>query len=237
MAYCPKCGTKVADGSVFCSSCGFKINNENASLQPDNNGDMINQNSAVNQPLSVEQVRAADEVIRKAFTYVDAAHGYERSPRLKEPKKWVTIVFGFIEVVFFLAAVMGLAESLFKGSSFETPATLLSFVIGLVGGIALIRLVLKFDSKKRNELKEKIFSCYNEAVRILDENESVVECIPSSYRYPIASEFILQKFQEGRVTTMSEALDKYDEQLHRWKVEASYSAMYEEYLEQSARFY
>ena len=237
MAYCPKCGAKIADGSAFCSSCGFKIESDNTSIQPSNNGNMNDQNAAVNRPLNLDQVRAADEVIRRAFVYVDAANALERNPRFKESKKWMWWFMYIFEVPIITALVVALFNHIFEDTFFEGPAAIIGLVLGAFCGVVLVRWLIKFDQKKHNEIMEKYLGNLNEAVTILDENESVLSCIPNSYRYPLASGFILQIFQEGRVTTMSEALDKYDEQLHRWKVEATYNDMYERYLYQSARLF
>ncbi len=35
MAFCPKCGTKLEDGTTFCPNCGARINGEKASSRTD----------------------------------------------------------------------------------------------------------------------------------------------------------------------------------------------------------
>lgn len=59
------------------------------------------------------------------------------------------------------------------------------------------------------------------ADKIAQENQDALELIPAQYRYPLASNYIVELFANGRATTIPEALDKYEEQLHRWRLEES----------------
>lgn len=63
----------------------------------------------------------------------------------------------------------------------------------------------------------------NLAIEIAQINETTLEIIPPQYRYPSAMNYIEELFLNERATTVPEALDKFEEQLHRWRVEQGLS--------------
>ena len=60
---------------------------------------------------------------------------------------------------------------------------------------------------------------------IISANASYIALIPSEYRYPEATGFIVRAFELGRASTLPEAYDKLEEQLHRWKMEESMKSL------------
>lgn len=92
--------------------------------------------------------------------------------------------------------------------------------------ILYIIAFLLIRSRYRASVKEKI-SGFNQQIeehnaaaqRIFDANAEQMAFLPSDYWYPIATDYLMKMLQTGRAATLSEALDKYDEQLHRWKLE------------------
>ncbi len=47
----------------------------------------------------------------------------------------------------------------------------------------------------------------------------IVALLPPDYQYYIAANYIYSCFLNGRAFTMSEAINLYEEQVHRWKIE------------------
>ena len=43
--------------------------------------------------------------------------------------------------------------------------------------------------------------------------------IPEKYWYPLATGYLVELFQTGRATSLPVALDKLEEQIHRWNME------------------
>jgi gas vesicle protein len=48
-----------------------------------------------------------------------------------------------------------------------------------------------------------------------------IKKIPSTYRYPLALDTMLEFVKNFRASTWKECADKYEEQLHRWQMEAN----------------
>jgi hypothetical protein len=60
----------------------------------------------------------------------------------------------------------------------------------------------------------------NKAERAFEENREIM-LIPPDYRYPLALETMLGFVKNLRASTWKECADKYEEQLHRWKMESN----------------
>ena len=59
------------------------------------------------------------------------------------------------------------------------------------------------------------------------KNAKQLSVIAPEYRYPEASKFIVKLFELGRVSTLPEAYDKFEEQLHRCRMEEAMKDMIE----------
>lgn len=60
---------------------------------------------------------------------------------------------------------------------------------------------------------------------IIQENISEIIFLPDEYCYPLATGYMVKCIQQGRAATLQEAMDKFDEQLHRWTLEANQQEM------------
>lgn len=63
-----------------------------------------------------------------------------------------------------------------------------------------------------NQLDSEIFN-------IAETYQYDMEVLPPNYQYSIAAEYIYNCFVNQRANTMAEAINLYEEQLHRWKME------------------
>lgn len=89
---------------------------------------------------------------------------------------------------------------------------ILYFPIALLLGIKKVKKDLKNAVARSNQLKQRI-------ERVIKENIEIISLIPEKYRYPLATSFLTEVFECGRADTMKEALNLYEEQLHRWRME------------------
>lgn len=71
--------------------------------------------------------------------------------------------------------------------------------------------------RRQNELE------YQKAQEIYDNNYSDLSFLPSDYWYPLATNYLVQAIELERVKTLGEALNIFDAQLHRWRVEQANS--------------
>ena len=46
-----------------------------------------------------------------------------------------------------------------------------------------------------------------------------ISCVPSNYFYPIAIDYFIEVLTNERAESFKEAMNLYEEQLHRWKIE------------------
>ncbi|MCD8373618.1 MAG: hypothetical protein LUC20_00705 [Oscillospiraceae bacterium] len=99
-------------------------------------------------------------------------------------------------------------------------------VIGFICRIASVVLSIggyfyekKSNTEKKEQLNTKIERIQNRAQQFLDEHADELSVLPNDYWYPMATDFLVKVVQSGRAGTLGEAIDRYEEQLHRWKVE------------------
>lgn len=101
-----------------------------------------------------------------------------------------------------------------------------SGIITMIG--ILITFIMYFNSretfriKKSNIVKnaeEQIFRINQRVNEILNQYENDFQILPPDYQYSIAAEYIYKCFLNQRAATISEAVNLFEEQLHRWKIE------------------
>jgi len=106
--------------------------------------------------------------------------------------------------------------------------------IAVVVGFAMMRISKKkhkavdhkFDDlyngtllPQLNELEHKMNQIVDYSNDFEDENSSVLEVVPSTYRNFIAISYMLIAVENGRADNLKDAINLYEEQLHRWKLE------------------
>mgnify|MGYP006874680889 CR=1 FL=1 len=103
------------------------------------------------------------------------------------------------------------------------------FARGIIGGIVLG--VGGYRNEKAT-LEAQISSLYKKAQKerdaaqqIFEENYEVLSFLPDDYWYPMATSYLVKAIASKRVETLGDALDRFDAQLHRWKVEEANAAI------------
>ena len=107
--------------------------------------------------------------------------------------------------------------------------------VSIISGLSLYAFVLEpkvtdryyATDRKADELKE-------EGIEYLRKHIKDVNCLTPDYWFPMATTYMYKIASAGRADTIKEALAMTDEQLHRWKVEGSYTRLLEEQRKQSA---
>ena len=136
------------------------------------------------------------------------------------------------------------------GSNYTVGATI--FIIGLIIGLVLlsvittikwIKALIEFP-KQRKFYKSEIEALESEnamipakAIEFEKEYGYIENALPVSYRNLQASAYMLLAVVNGRADTMKEAVNLYEEQLHRWKLEdaARQTAEAQEYMAQAVQ--
>lgn len=171
----------------------------------------------------LEALQNADRICRQANVHFENAAQIERQlpgipAKLKKERiKWVLLGIG----VWYLGNAIFL---LLRGIPLLGP------ILFTVGGIASFGAGAYLAFTKCKSAKEKADTQYaqmsnqiqqerNEAQMIFEENYEALKFLPDDYWYPMATEYLVKAIASQRVTTLGDALDRYDAQLHRWKVE------------------
>lgn len=166
----------------------------------------------------LQKLKAADRVCQSANEHYVKADQIE-SPISKlsgkiKPARIIWIIIGLI--------VSWLVEDLLPKNGFIQ-------VVGFVG-VMILAIICYLKTKevinsKIAKIQEQAQAERNIAQQIFEDNIATMEFLPSDYWYPLATEYLIKAIQIGRASTLPEAIDKFEEQLHRWKIEEANSQM------------
>lgn len=158
----------------------------------------------------------------------------------KAKRKWTIIgIVGW----FILSRISGLIGNLF--SNIPVIGSALRIIIILIAAIGGGFLAYRVANTRYKREKETVNSQINDlatqrqaeldrASAIFNNHNTVMSLLPSEYWYPMATGYLLKAVQTGRATTLGEAIDKYEEQLHRWKIEEANAQMVAQQEQQTA---
>lgn len=239
--FCENCGKKLLGIEKFCGACGAPVEQMesvqvNEILQPvdlstekvDNQqiasvraaSDEIhtterrNVYSIVTPSLLIEEIEKADDTLVQMEPY--EADIYDCQKQLGSIKTMGTIIRG---ILIFLAIIFAVA-------GYNDVASLMSIVCA-IAAIVVPSMYKKNASKPINERINQD-SCYMND--ILSRTES---CIPTRYIYANGINYMKELIGSGRANTLAEAIDKLEEQEHRWGIEAQNNEIIRQQQEQS----
>ena len=163
-------------------------------------------------------LKNADRICRQTNTHFEKANEIEQqleslaAKRKKAKRKWIGIGVGLWVIVNTLSgAIPSLAAILNIGA--------------IIGGIYL---GITGYRKEKDSLEMKISNIQGQAQKerdaaqqIFDANYDALSFLPDDYWYPLATSYLVKAIASQRVTTLGDALDRFDAQLHRWQVEES----------------
>ena len=96
---------------------------------------------------------------------------------------------------------------------------------GIVCFMLVVFVLYKFiqDKKDADRIYQKNMERSEKEIlegkKFMSENMECLSFLPPEYRYPMAIEYLINTLKTGRAKDLKEALDMYDLQLHRWKIE------------------
>ena len=160
----------------------------------------------------------ADRICRQTNAHFEKANEIEQQLEMlaakskKAKKKWIGIGVGLWVIVNTVSGVI--------------PPLAAIMNIGAI--IAGIYLGVTGYRKEKSSLEAKISSIQGQAQKerdaaqqIFDANYEALSFLPDDYWYPLATSYLVKAIASQRVMTLGDALDRFDAQLHRWKVEES----------------
>ena len=244
MAVCTKCGASVPAGNTQCPKCGSIFINYQSEVNSSLGGGIMSGSLANQLKALASDVESLENLMEES----DSISG-----QIKEPVKAPQLSRGRAMKPFLIPGCILCGVSLM----FVNEQTVGMFIMCLVIGIALIGIgyfasngriersaeavQAKYDAdvKKQNELKERLSGIESRKEVLIDKIQQLMFYngselgIPDNYFYSDAIGFFADRILSGRSNTLAEAMDAYDEHIHRLKLEqAAFEAA--EYQKQSA---
>lgn len=258
MAYCSHCGSLIDQGNAFCSKCGASINNQTNSH---NTAISLQNTTSLTRQLTelADNVDSLESVIEQS----EGLKSKLQIPEPQKPRtasRWWGmkgfVISGIVTIVAGLYIAMGLINS----NEYFGVGIAVAVIIGCVGA-ALIIIGVKTSTKRmenynsncmnkynaevqrRNEMLSNLQQQYNDLENtkadivgriqdcLMSNGSSIV--IPENYFYSDAIRFFADRIATGRANTIAEAMDAYDEHLHRMRLEQAANEA-AEYQRQSA---
>jgi len=122
--------------------------------------------------------------------------------------KAIWIFFGGCALVF-IASGIALWE-------FALTMGIALFLIG--AGFIPLGIILSKKSRPKNKA---IVQKADEELAQLLQGATVLQILPDDYCSSLALEYMIEQLDKGRATTWAQCADKYEEQVHRWTLEAN----------------
>lgn len=223
--FCSKCGMKNEDGAQFCSGCG-------AALIGGQSGEEIQQRQSEREELmkKLQQILPGLQSVETMDEKIQNLEEEQQTLSARSKGKLGRNIGIFLGVYFASMCIWGgLIYATFSGTNDPFAAVVILGTLILAGGITIIVLShnanykrcmaqinsitdMKHDLEKNREIAVK---------KLLPE----IQFVPANYRYLIAVQYMLEAFQNQRADTFKEAINLYEEQLHRWKLENASAQM------------
>lgn len=147
--------------------------------------------------------------------------------RIKKEREWI---FVWPVVIF-----VGITYFPFMIATYLQRKTLVSAVIYalVISGVAFI--MFYFDKKSKikkyrtqeSELLNQLIDLKNRRATVAHSIAGSIQVIPPDYQYSLATEYIYSCILNQRAATIGEAVNLYEDQLHKWKMEQMQSKLLE----------
>lgn len=175
--------------------------------------------NSVNAEL-IGQIEAAHAALKNIYTH------YDRAEKLRKEAEEAE-------------AALHAQKKLFQ--KIGIPLVIISGIIPPLGWLIVIALgLLVLHQVKKKQVAEQVQQCKASAVsetgvaeQLIVDNLGVLSILPDDYWYPMASENILKILREGRVTTLNDALDRFDRLRREWQMDQRYAELSAAMVQQS----
>jgi len=175
----------------------------------------------INLELVSEANQRCISISKEIQTYEALQKTYDLYER--QSKRRIT---GCLENCIAIPLVIWLIGSLFVWAYSTMLGIKANIIFWAISTVFIIPIVIFLGKWKQKSLAEKLHreldnkrlekeKLKEEIVLMLQESADILAVIPVDYRYPLATETIYRIFLNGRADTMKEAVNLYEEQLHR----------------------
>lgn len=239
--FCSKCGKELNDGSVFCNYCGSKISNNVSE-------DVVTKDKIHKKKNEIILLEAANDYISTMWPYYSKITEYkEEQSKLQEDIDngcfsliKTGVISSILGVVVLFFAIQSLTAQKSPGlieGILSSIGTFVGVFFAIVGAVAIIVAIISFVliPKRKKEIESK----KSEIIRIdqeLQKTDSTIRELlndkkintsqtayqlyfPNSDADPNDISYIINLIKTGRADSFKEALNLYDEHLHRNNLE------------------
>lgn len=183
----------------------------------------------------------ADQICKEANKHYTAATEMQSQCDALEAKakksKWKWVGIG-VAAYYLVQAVLGQIALLFGDNFFARILLLIVAAASIYVGVRVGRGGYKKEIRKVNaEIAKRQPQIQKEQAigeQIFEDNINDMEFLPVDYWYPMATEYLVKVVRSQRANDLGTAIDKFEEQLHRWKIEEANAQMVEQQKIQSA---
>lgn len=237
--FCSKCGKELNDGSAFCNYCGSKISN----------GVSATVNTTEQKEIEIHMLESAKNYLNTIDPLCEKLEKEEEKKKILQrdissgssTNIIVGVISSIVAVITLLLAVQFLSipksSDVLLGNFFSSMNRFWGIVWVIVCVIAMIVLIVSFSTipkRKRNiekmkkedaEINNQIIQTENQIREVLCDddvkyNKSVYYLFfPNGDASPDDISYIINLMKTGRADSFKEALNLYDEHLHRNNLE------------------
>lgn len=221
--FCSKCGTKLDERAMFCSKCGCQVQGYADAEAAKQYG----RNSINNLEVNREEILRKLDVILPIYQFIaekdcviENLRGEERIQRMRKARNGGMVLLGTLLGVSFTVVMYILL-----------PKTELTGWLMSIALVAPIAFLLIWDNKRKEKAirrkEREIYETQQEIMQYVKANNiPELYYLPENYRYFIAVKYIRDCIANQRAHNLSDAINLYEEQMHRWKVENYQYHMY-----------
>lgn len=214
--FCKNCGREVDTNATFCPGCGTKLQDPVTSITTSNIGTQFTSKAEIDNQYLIQAVGSLLsplEQIGKTVTRIDRKK-IEISNNEKISKMhldlWLFPFMGIMCIAFIL--------TFFKPS--DTVYGLLSCILGIPTGFVVGKYWKNKHIKQSNNTcqnRDQLLQNLNDICETI--NPEYMHLIPRDYRHFHACQFFYNAFLNGRAMSMQQAVNLYEEELHRSRME------------------
>lgn len=176
-----------------------------------------------------DQVVMANKVVTQAVEWTVAAQQMqEAAKKERDSAKTTKTNSKVIKIgIPFFAFYIVLRFLVFLGDMGLNVDNVGVYILGLllIAAICVAVWLIPFNAQshldKAEECEKKAQENINSANMLIQKYSDCLSVIPQKYWYPLATGYIAEVISNGRATTIPIALDKLEEQIHRWNMEQS----------------
>lgn len=226
--YCSRCGRELQEEMNFCPNCGMNINMQNKSenielqrLGQDSERNVIlrNLDKAIPIYLNVEKMQAQLERLQMEKKNAETFDGIKVICCGAAYVVIVLVEFILVMLYEFLNTKGKMTWYAIENITWHTREDITYIILLSPVAIVIIMYVL-YSIHIIKKLKRKISLLDVQLKTYINENMcNEVFFLPEKYRYHFAACYICEYVANGRANNLSEAMNQYEEQLHRWKME------------------